>query len=194
MSPAVVSRSTRRSGTKQENLREHKKVCAFIDNSALYKALLSQKRPDARIDYRELLNSLVRGRTLAQARFYCSEFSKDFQQKTGFYTVLQDAGFEVKRTRFKGHRSRKRNPALDSTLNRAIHTSMAWDMCDLSNHDDYDVFVVVSGGKEHTSTIQNLVLLGIEVEVVFFGEVTSHELISAATSFRELSEFCVIED
>ena len=190
MFPAVVSESTRRSG--QKNFYEHKKVCAFIDNSALYKALLVQERSNVRIDYKVLLDSLIQGRALAQARFYCNEFRRDFSQKTGFYSVLENAGFEVKRTRFKGYRSRSRNPAFDPNLNKELRRSMTWDMFQLSLQD-YDVFVIVSGGEEHVETVQNLVSLGIEVEVVFFERMTSYELIDVSTSFRELSESCIIE-
>ena len=188
---SAVLDGTRRS-MQQKVLSRHKKVCAFIDNNALYRVL----QEGSRIDYRELLNSLVRGRAMSLAKFYCSEFAKDSVLKAGFYAFLEDAGYQVERSKFKGHRSRKRNPALDPILTRSVHTSIVWDMCDLSSngHDGYDVFVLVSGSKEYAQSVKHVVQRGVEVEVVFFEDFTSFELKDAASSFRELSQFCLLEN
>ena len=166
------------------------RVGVFVDNSSLYRALSGRKQGE-KVNYDDLLTALVEGRNLVQARFYCSEFGRDLVQKSGFYRALERLGYQVRRTKIKGHRSSKRNAAFDSVLSRAIHSAIAWDMCE-SGHE-CDVFVLVSGSTEYTDIAQKAVERGIEVEVVFFAEVTSHVLVDNATRFREISYFCALE-
>lgn len=157
-------------------------VHVFIDNSSLYRAMLSMSMGHVKVDYDDLLQLLLGERQLARAGFYCSEFRNDHLSRLEFYSVLESLGLQIFVSHLVGHRSKRSIAALDRTLSNSIRNQIDFDTEGLSNCP----VILVAGGAEYVDVVNKLVSRGCDVEVVFFESVCSYALINRATRFREI--------
>jgi uncharacterized LabA/DUF88 family protein len=159
------------------------RICVFIDNSSLFRAL-SELGVDDRFDYRRLSQWLVRDRQPDVIRLYIGEVRTDTQRRYRFYQALEKAGIQV--VRIFQPRSRASNAAFDAVNTAKIEVEITWDICEVVERPDIDSIVLVSGSQELARIVTKVVERGVNVEVVFFEEACSPVLRSRATSFRQL--------
>lgn len=159
------------------------RICVFIDNNSLFRAL-SRLGVDDRFDYRRLTQWLVKDREPNLIRLYIGEVRTDVQRRHRFYQALEKAGIEVVRIFQPG--SRAPNAAFDEANTATIEIEIAWDMCKMIEECCCCSIVLVSGSQELSRVVAKAVGKGVQVEVVFFEEVCSPVLRSRATSFRQL--------
>ena len=164
--PALSPTSRRRRG-KGENAR----VGVFIDVQNVYYAARQLK---GKLDFDALLQAVVRGRRLIQAKAYVVE-SQEIDQ-SGFIAMLQQRAIEVRRKTLK-IRS-------DGSMKGDWDMEMALDILDAT--PSLDVVVLVSGDGDFTSLVNRVKAMGPRVEVVAFPRNTAKSLLEAADEFQPL--------
>jgi len=137
-----------------------RRVCVFIDNASLLGAI---KGLQIRYDFKRLNNWLLAQREGNQSRVYCG----GGDSRSGFHNVLRHAGFEV---------------VTVNSVRRPLE--IAYDMCSMCL--DCETLILVSGRPELAKIIPLLTKQGTKVELVFFEEFCSKDLLNTATTFRAL--------
>jgi len=164
--PALVPTVRRRRG-KGENAR----VGVFIDVQNVYYAARQLK---GKLDFDALLQTVVRGRRLIQAKAYVVE-SQEIDQ-SGFIAMLQQRAIEVRRKTLKVRS--------DGSMKGDWDMEMALDILDAA--PSLDVVVLVSGDGDFTSLVNRVKAMGPRVEVVAFPRNTAKSLLEAADEFQPL--------
>ncbi len=127
-----------------------------------------------KLDFDALLQAVVRGRRLIQAKAYVVE-SQEIDQ-SGFIAMLQQRAIEVRRKTLK-IRS-------DGSMKGDWDMEMALDILDAA--PKLDVVVLVSGDGDFTSLVNRVKAMGPRVEVVAFPRNTAKSLLEAADEFQPL--------
>lgn len=139
------------------------RVCVFIDNSSLLEAM-KRSRSNVRYDFKRLKDWLLKQRIGEQARFYCGGGNN----RSRFYNVLRHAGFEVVPVK---------------TPRRSLE--IVFDLCNCCD-GVCGTIILVSGRAELSKVVLLLTSKGTEVELVFFEDFCSQDLLATATTFRNL--------
>jgi uncharacterized LabA/DUF88 family protein len=159
------------------------KVCLFVDNCDLYTAL--QPHGDVRLDYKRLMDWLVRQRELCVARYYTGEIQQeDSQRREKFYSVLERVGYEVVVS--TNPHSEEKCGALDEKVRAACHCAMVWDICSFTLNGRYDTIILVTGAPEFSQVVTWAKRRGVDVEVAFFPHVCDEKLRANATRYVEM--------
>lgn len=137
----------------------HVRRCVFVDNMALWDVLCQMFDEGHTIDYRKLKLKLT-GISTVPLRIYCKK------QRKAFHAMLRAAGYMV-------------------ILVDDISSELLIDMAGMVTEGSH--FTLVSGSTSYVKGVQRLSECGIGVEVAFFREHCSDELLSAASSFRHLN-------
>jgi uncharacterized LabA/DUF88 family protein len=155
------------------------RVCVLVDNGSLYTALY-ELGIQCRIDYRRLRKWLIEGRVPKIVRFYCGEIRGDQSSKKPFYNFLKRVGFDI--ISIHEPKSRAEHAALDEDLCAKIEALMSIDM--VSFVGKCDKIVLVSGSSRLVNAVRQVQDQGIDVEVNFFEEAVSDDLLNEANGFR----------
>lgn len=161
--------------------RKRERVIVLIDNNSLFRAI-NKLGVSGRLDYKKLKEWLLQQRIPVGVRFYCGEVRTDRNRRRRFYQVLQRSGFEV--IKIFQSKSREGNAAFDASNCAKIECEIAFDMCD--NLNECDRVVLVSGSEGLSRVVAKVQEKGVAVEVAFFKEQCSPDLVRGATCFRNL--------
>jgi uncharacterized LabA/DUF88 family protein len=164
-------------------VRHVERVAVFIDNNSLFQAL-HQLGIERRLDYKKLKDWLLKQRVPLGVRFYCGEVRTDWRHRQQFYEVLRRAGFDIVRI-FQG-KSREGNAAFDLSNCLRVDCEITWDICVSLQRETCDRVILVSGSRELARVVAKVKEQGVAVEVVFFEEACSPDLLRGATCFRNL--------
>jgi len=143
----------------------------FVDVQNVYYAARQLK---GKLDFDALLQTVVRGRRLIQAKAYVVE-SQEIDQ-SGFIAMLEQRAIEVRRKTLK-IRS-------DGSMKGDWDMEMALDILDAA--PTLDVVVLVSGDGDFTSLVNRVKAMGPRVEVAAFPRNTAKSLLEAADEFQPL--------
>jgi uncharacterized LabA/DUF88 family protein len=170
---------------------ESQKVTIFIDNTNL--GLTIRKiDPNYQICYNKLAKHLANGRQIRQCRIYYSdidprgnmtheEAAKRYS-RDGFYNWLRQQGFWLKEL--------TQTSRADGTMKeKGLDAAIIKDMERLLNSRTNDTVVLVAGDQDYREVILEAQSHHFTpVEVAFFPEFASRNLILAASKFVNLSE------
>jgi len=171
-------------------IKSHERVCIFIDNSNLYHSLRNQGK---KIDYDRLTDVLSDGRK-ATIRFYYSSppvFDEANNKQRQFYDKLNELfGYTLvelplseRKFSVDGHEEKK-------LMEKGLDCEVVYDMATLSRTGKFDAFVLVSGDADYARTVRRIQdETGIDVEVAFFKDFCSHNLMKESSDFINLDEF-----
>ena len=167
--------------------KAHLNVAVLVDMQNLYygaKNTLKKK-----VDFKNLLEIGVRGRSLYRAIVYLVNLEKVNQD--GFIHVLRSIGYEVK----------IKEPKKFYNWDR-VEYKADWDMgiaidaIAMAENGKVDVVVLMSGDGDFVDLINFLKAKGIKVEVISFKNITAKEVIQAADEYinlEDIADFIVLE-
>jgi len=153
---------------------EAQRVDIFVDVQNMYYA--ARDIFGGRLKFPELLDTIVKGRQLVRAIAYVVE--NNITDQSGFFTVLQASGFEVK--------SKSLRVRPDGTSKGDWDMGIALDALALS--DKVDVVALVSGDGDFTELVYFLRSRGVRVEIFAFTGTTAESLVRAAEQYTPLGE------
>jgi uncharacterized LabA/DUF88 family protein len=159
------------------------RVAIFIDGSNLYHSLKNNfKRVD--LNFAEFTKKLVGQRRLI---------------RTYYYNVLQEQGQRVEGVREQQDflETLRKTPYLELRLGttklsqgipveRGIDVMLATDLLYFAANNSYDVAILVSGDSDFGYTLQVVKNTGKHVEVAYFENAASRDLINSADFLHEL--------
>lgn len=157
------------------------RVCVLIDNGSLYTALYDLGI-QCRLDYRRLRKWIINDRVEKLVRFYCGEIRSDKSSKKPFYSFLKRIGFDI--ISIHEPKSRAEHAALDEDLCAKIEALMSIDMLSCLARHECDKMILVSGSSRLVNAVRQVQDQGIDVEVNFFEEAVSDDLLNEANEFR----------
>lgn len=150
------------------------RVGVFVDVQNMYYS--AKNLYGAKVNFANILKRAVSGRKLIRALAYVIRANNPEEQK--FFEALAMQGFEVKMKDLQIFASGLRKGDWD--------VGIAMDTIRLS--DKVDVIVLVSGDGDYAPLIEYLKNHGHYVEVIAFGESSSHMIIEQADEFTDLSK------
>lgn len=163
----------------RERRERRERVCVLIDNGSLYTALF-QMGIRSRLDYRRLREWLLDDREPRTVRFYCGEIRNDKGRRKSFYDMLKRFGFDI--ISLHEPKSQADHAALDEVLQAKMESLISLDMGHFWS--DCDRIILVSGSSQLVEAVKLAQSNGVSVEVSFFEEAVSDELVSTAENFR----------
>ncbi|MCU4718876.1 LabA-like NYN domain-containing protein [Halapricum hydrolyticum] len=151
---------------------ETQRVAVLADSQNLYHTARSLH--ERNIDYAELLDAAVDGRSLTRAIAYV--IKANAPEEESFFDALVDIGFEtrIKEIRTFGDGSKKAD----------WDVGMSLDAVSLANH--VDAVALCTGDGDFTRLCRHLQHEGVRVDVIAFEESTAEDLIAAADGFIDL--------
>lgn len=160
------------------NLPLNDRVMVFLDGPNIYRGKERYKllsNTVLTIDYHQLLNEAVRGRTLVRACFYMSKpVSPVDPDQVKFAEYLRKTGIQVHERELKEYtdlrtgQKRRKEKGVDVALATDL-LSMAWE-------DAFDVAVLVSGDGDYVRAVSKVLSKGKNVEILAFRGTLSEEL------------------
>jgi len=157
----------------------HLSVGVFVDMQNIYYGAKNALR--RKVDFKNLLQVAVRGRSLYRAIAYLVDLERVNQD--GFIHVLKSLGYEVK----------LKEPKKFYNWDR-VEYKADWDMgiaidaIAMAENNKVDVVVLMSGDGDFVDLINFLKAKGIKVEVISFRSITAKELVQAANEYIDLEE------
>ena|SRR5437867_4837635 len=152
------------------------KVMVFIDGSNLYHSLRSLG--EVRIDYSKLLQTLVAGRNLIQAYYFCSLPPGPKQQQLDFLTKLRSLGFEVKSFPLRLRKG--------IFVEKGVDVALATEFLVQAFNKNYDVGILVSGDEDFKGIVGEAKRFGRKVEIAALSAAASKEFQQCANKFVPL--------
>ena len=151
------------------------RVGVFVDAQNMYHS--AKNLYNAKVNYKEVLKTVVAGRILIRAIIYVIK-TESGEEKT-FFDALSKLGFEVKEKDLQIFAGGAKKADWDVGL--AIDT--------IKLADKLDVVILVSGDGDYIPMVEYLKInKGCRVEAIAFGETTSAKLIEAVDDFTDLSK------
>ncbi|MBU1037277.1 NYN domain-containing protein [Patescibacteria group bacterium] len=150
------------------------RVGIFVDVQNMYHS--AKNLYNCRVNFKNILEEAVAERKLVLAIAYV--IKSQSKEELSFFDALDKQGFKVK---MKGLQifpggAKKADWDVGIAMDAIKHSSKT------------DVTVIVSGDGDFVPLIEYLQMLGQEVEVMAFGESTSHLIIERADDFTDLSK------
>ncbi len=130
----------------------------------------------ARVDIKELITRIARGRKVVRALAYVVQ--ADFDNKRAYFDMLGHQGFRVKRRNLKVR--------MDGSMKGNWDMGMALDL--MRNHDDVDTIALVSGDGDFRELVTYLKSKGLKIEVYGVEGSTAFDLKQAADLFVPIEE------
>jgi uncharacterized LabA/DUF88 family protein len=150
------------------------RVGVFVDVQNMF--YTAKYKFNRKIDYKNLIESIARGRRVVRAMAYIVQAPEIDQSQ--FKHILEELGFEL---RIKELRVRADGTAKgDWDMGIAIDT--------ITMREKLDVVALVSGDGDFTDLVYLLRSSGIRVEVYSFPSNTADDLIEAATYYHPMDE------
>lgn len=151
------------------------RIGVFVDTQNMYHSARNLYR--ARVNFKEVLDVAVSGRTLIRAITYV--IKTETGEEKLFFDAMEKFGFEIKEKDLQIFAGGVKKADWD--------VGLAVDAIKLA--DKLDVVVIVSGDGDYVPLLEYLKInKGCRVEVIAFGENTSGKLIEIADDFTDLSK------
>lgn len=170
---AIEGRLTTLAGQATERPR----VGIFVD---VPNVMYAAERLKVKLDYKKLLDFLVRGRELVRASAY-APISDDPQKKLETQKFVQpfaDLGYRVVTKPHKRY--------ADGSLKANFDVELAIDVLTMS--DRLDIVTLVSGDGDFRRLVELVESKGVRVEVVAFSQSTAAELRTVADEYIDLND------
>jgi uncharacterized LabA/DUF88 family protein len=142
--------------------------------------MYAAERLKVKLDYKKLLDFLVRGRELVRASAY-APISDDPQKKLETQKFVQpfaDLGYRVVTKPHKRY--------ADGSLKANFDVELAIDVLTMS--DRLDIVTLVSGDGDFRRLVELVESKGVRVEVVAFSQSTAAELRTVADEYIDLND------
>lgn len=150
------------------------RVGVFVDVSNMYHS--AKNLYGARINFKQILDSVVGGRQLIRAIAYAVKSYST--EEESFFDALEKSGFQIK--------SKDLQIFIDGSKKADWDVGLSVDAITLS--DRLDAIIIISGDGDYVPLVEYLkVNRGCIVEVAAFGKTASAKLIEAADDFLDLS-------
>ncbi len=153
---------------------KEQRVGVFIDTQNLYHSARNLYK--ARVNFGAVLKDAVAGRALVRAVAYV--ITTEAGDEKNFFEALQKLGIETKTKDLQIFAGGSKKADWD--------VGLAVDAIKMSPR--LDSVVIVSGDGDFVPLVEYLQTVGVQVEVVSFGQSTSGMLREAADDFVDLSE------
>ncbi len=151
------------------------RVGVFVDAQNMYHS--AKNLYNAKVNYKEVLKTVVAGRILIRAIIYVIK-TESGEEKT-FFDALSKLGFEVKEKDLQIFAGGAKKADWD--------VGLAMDTIKLA--DKLDAVILVSGDGDYVPLVEYLKInKGCRVEAIAFGETTSAKLIESVDDFTDLSK------
>ncbi|MEI7709502.1 MAG: NYN domain-containing protein [bacterium] len=153
---------------------KEQRVGVFIDTQNLYHSARNLYK--ARVSFGAVLKDAVAGRKLVRAVAYV--ITTEAGDEKNFFEALSKLGIETKTKDLQIFSGGSKKADWD--------VGLAVDAIKMSSR--LDSVVIVSGDGDFVPLVEYLQILGVQVEVVSFGQSTSGKLREAVDDFVDLSE------
>lgn len=150
------------------------RVGIFVDVQNMYHS--AKNLYNCRVNFKAILDEAVAGRKLVSAKAYVIQSQS--REELGFFEALGKQGFSVKMKDLQIFPGGAKKADWD--------VGLAMDTIKLSSK--LDVTVIVSGDGDFVPLIEYLQMQGQQVEVIAFGESSSHSLKEVVDDFTDLSK------
>lgn len=153
---------------------ETQRVGIFIDTQNIYHS--AKVLFQARVDYKEVLETAIRGRRLIRAFAYV--IKSDVEEESKFFDALNELGIETRmkdlQVFFGGAKKGDWDVGIAIDIVRML--------------DKLDVVVLISGDGDFTELLKYVKSRGVKAEVIAFSNSTSSMLLEEVDQFYDLGE------
>ncbi|MEF8848762.1 MAG: NYN domain-containing protein [Candidatus Thermoplasmatota archaeon] len=153
---------------------QNQRIGVFVDVQNMYYS--AKNIYNAKVNFKVVLKEAIARRKLIRAIAYV--IKADVKDENTFYEALEDMGFEVKAKDLQVFYGGAKKGDWD--------VGIAMDVMRLA--PKLDTIILVSGDGDFSDLLEHAKSLGCRVEVMAFGKTTSHKLIGAADSFKDLDK------
>ncbi len=150
------------------------RVAVFIDTQNLYHTAKHVYK-NARVNFGNVVKDAVAGRSLVRALAYV--ITTESGDEKNFFQALEKMGIEIK--------TKDLQTFVDGSKKADWDVAIAVDAIRIASR--VDVVVIVSGDGDFVPLAQYLKQVGVQVEIVSFGQSTSAKLLEEADIFTDLS-------
>ncbi|MCX6008202.1 MAG: NYN domain-containing protein [Chloroflexi bacterium] len=159
------------------------RVIIFIDGSNLYHSLKNNfKRVD--LNFAEFTKKLVGQRHLIRTYYY--NVLQEPVQRTDGTREQQDFLETLRKTQYLELRLGTTKLSQGIPVERGIDVMLATDLLYFASNNSYDIAILVSGDSDFGYTLQVVKNMGKHVEVAYFENAASRDLINSADFLHEL--------
>ncbi len=159
------------------------RVIIFIDGSNLYHSLKNNfKRVD--LNFAEFTKKLVGQRHLIRTYYY--NVLQEPVQKTDGTREQQDFLETLRKTQYLELRLGTTKLSQGVPVERGIDVMLATDLLYFASNNSYDIAILVSGDSDFGYTLQVVKNMGKHVEVAYFENAASRDLINSADFLHQL--------
>jgi uncharacterized LabA/DUF88 family protein len=161
----------------------HDRVAIFIDGSNLYHSLKNNfKRVD--LNFAEFTKKLVGARRLIRTYYY--NVLQDSNQRVEGSREQQDFLETLRKTPYLELRLGTTKLSQGVPVERGIDVMLATDLLYFAANNSYDIAILVSGDSDFGYSVQVVKDMGKHVEVAYFENAASRDLLNSADSLHEL--------
>lgn len=153
----------------------NQRVAVFIDTQNLYHTAKHVYK-NARVNFGHIVEDAVAGRSLVRALAYV--ITTESGDEKNFFVALEKMGIEIK--------TKDLQSFVDGTKKADWDVAITVDAIRIAPR--VDVVVLVSGDGDFVPLTEYLKQMGVQVEVVCFGQSVSSKLLEAADIFTDLSK------
>ncbi|MFA6304183.1 MAG: NYN domain-containing protein [Patescibacteria group bacterium] len=150
------------------------RVAIFVDVQNMYHS--AKNIYNSRVNFKEVLREAVAERKLVNAFAYV--ITSPNKEESPFFEALEKSGFTIKTKDLQIFAGGAKKADWD--------VGLAVDAIRMSPR--LDVVIIVSGDGDYVPMVDYLQNNGLQVEVIAFGESSSHSLVEAADCFTDLSK------
>ncbi len=153
----------------------NQRVAVFIDTQNLYHTAKHVYK-NARVNFGHIVEDAVAGRSLVRALAYV--ITTESGDEKNFFLALEKMGIEIK--------TKDLQSFVDGTKKADWDVAIAVDAIRIATR--VDAVVIVSGDGDFCPLAEYLKQMGVQVEVVCFGQSVSAKLLEEADIFTDLSK------
>ena len=153
----------------------NQRVAVFIDTQNLYHTAKHVYK-NARVNFGHIVEDAVAGRSLVRALAYV--ITTESGDEKNFFLALEKMGIEIK--------AKDLQSFVDGTKKADWDVAIAVDAIRIASR--VDSVVLVSGDGDFVPLAEYLKQMGVQVEVVCFGQSVSAKLLEEADIFTDLSK------
>lgn len=153
----------------------NQRVAVFIDTQNLYHTAKHVYK-NARVNFGHIVEDAVGGRSLVRALAYV--ITTESGDEKNFFLALEKMGIEIK--------TKDLQSFVDGTKKADWDVAIAVDAIRIATR--VDAVVIVSGDGDFCPLAEYLKQMGVQVEVVCFGQSVSAKLLEEADIFTDLSK------
>lgn len=153
----------------------NQRVAVFIDTQNLYHTAKHVYK-NARVNFGHIVEDAVAGRSLVRALAYV--ITTESGDEKNFFVALEKMGIEIK--------TKDLQSFVDGTKKADWDVAIAVDAIRIAPR--VDAVVIVSGDGDFVPLAEYLKQVGVQVEVVCFGQSVSSKLLESADIFTDMSK------